>query len=73
MKHTIVVRILNARSDASQRLGKLLEKVHAKMPNVDEEEAEQLINAEVTRMRAPRRKQKKIRPRPVGSRRRVGS
>lgn len=72
MKHTIVVRILNARSDASQRLGKLLEKVHAKMPNVDEEEAEQLINAEVTRMRASR-KPKKVRPTRARSRRRVGA
>ncbi len=54
MKHTIVVRMLNARSEGSQRLGERLEKVHAKMPKVDEEEADRLINAEVTRMRAAR-------------------
>lgn len=62
MKHTNVVRIVNARSEASLRLGELLEKVHAKMPKVNEEEAEQLISAEVTKMRAARRKPKKVRP-----------
>ncbi len=49
------------RAEASHRLGELLEKVHAKMPKVGEEEAEQLINAEVTNMRAARRKPMKAR------------
>lgn len=52
--------MLNARSEALQRLGELLEKVHAKMPKVDEEAAEHLINAEVMKMRAARRKPKKV-------------
>ncbi len=69
----VVQRVATAseRAESSQRLGELFKNVHAQMPKVDEEEAERLINAEVTRMRAARRKPMKARPTRERSRRRV--
>ncbi len=69
----VVQRIPTAseRSEASQRLGELLKNVHAQTPKMDEEAAERLIHAEVTRMRVARRKPMKARPTSARSRRRV--
>jgi prevent-host-death family protein len=44
------------RAEAARRLGKLLERVHAEMPNVPEEEVERDINKAVQQVRAERAK-----------------
>jgi prevent-host-death family protein len=65
----IVQRVATAseRAEASQRLGALLKKVHEQLPNVDEEEAERLINDEVTKVRAANRRQALAAPRKARS------
>jgi prevent-host-death family protein len=70
------VATASERAEASQRLGDLLDHLHAQLPEVNESEAERLINAEVTKLRPARRKHSPATKRtthtgPVRSRRRV--
>ncbi len=56
-KATIRVPSASERAEASRRLGELLEQVHARMPDVPEEEVDRDIEQAIREVRAERAKQ----------------